>query len=69
MDRRVADLGEALDVERSDRHVGGLDQGVEAADEGADADQDHSSRSPASTARGNAASFSGHWTTNRSLNG
>ena len=68
-DARVADLGEAGEAERGRGRVGRRHQLVEAVDEGADRDQDHSSGPEASTARGNAASFSGHWTMNRSANG
>ena len=65
----MADLGEAGEAQLGGGGVGRGHQLVEAVDVGADRDQDHSSGPEASTARGKAASFSGHWTMNRSANG
>ena len=67
--RGVADLGEAGEASSAAAASAAADQLVEAVDEGADGDQDHRSGPEASTARGKASSFSGHWTMNRSANG
>ena len=65
-DGGVADLGEARQSQCA-RPIGGSHELVEPTHEGADADQDQSSTPWLKVARGNAASFSGHWTMKRSL--
>ena len=66
---RIADLREAIDPELAGGPVGAGDQRIEAADEGADTDEDHSSSPSASTAFGNRSSRSAHCTMNRSAIG
>ncbi len=66
---RMTDLRKTSEAELSRRRVGCRHQLIEAVDVGSDRDQDHSRGPEASTARGNAASFSGHCTMNRSANG
>ena len=65
----MADLRKAGEAQLCGGGIGRGHQLVEAVDVGTYRDQDHRSGPEAKTARGKAASFSGHWTMNRSANG
>lgn len=68
-DVRMADLREAIDPELAGSPVGTGDERIEAADEGADTDEDHNSSPSASTAFGKLSRRSGHCTMKRSAIG